>query len=870
MLKLAKAVVQRMGGDVSAADVAVKNSAKADASGLSVPAFIAVTLQLGLVMLAMYLFQIEANSGFLRLFPLIFGGFIINAWLPMAYRRPFFVVLSFAGIYTIFGLINTAWLVGIGFFLIGLCHLPVNKWIRITLVTIAGAGLTAMRADAFTTSWSTAILPVLGSMFMFRIALYLYDMDNEKKKATLWERLAYFFMLPNTVFPFYPIVDYIIFRRSYYNRDAITIYQKGVLWMLRGAIHLILYRLVYYYYTPVVEEIQGLGGVVLFIVSAYMLYLRVSGLFHLIIGLMCLFGFNLPETHKHYFLASSFNDYWRRINIYWKDFMMKLFFYPVYMRTRSWGPVNALVFSTIIVFAFTWLLHSYQWFWLQGDFPLTTVDGVYWGVLGVLVAINSVWETKRGKKKVLTKKWQWIPTLKHTFMVVVTFVFLSVMWSFWSSENVGQWWQVMSASTESGIGAWGWLLLGLGALFVLIVLKEWLEAKGVHVFFDETKMTFSEVASRTSVMALGVVLIGLPQVQNQMGDETGSFIASLQETRLNDRDAAIEERGYYEGLMDNRSYTSQLSWSQQNKSPKDWKPIMETDLVQDGEGVIVYELVPSLDREFKEVSFKTNSWGMRDKEYAQERSPNTLRIALLGASYEQGAGVRRDQTFEAVLEDTLNAYLAGSPYDQYEILNFATGGYSPVQNVAVAEEKMKAFQPDIVLYAMYSTEERRMFMQLENIVKQDRDLPYPFLTELIENAGASSEMEKSEIRSLLKKHDQDLLGWSFEQIAETSTSIGATPVALLIPTTREMNGIDKEWGGILTRLTEDAGFHVLNLEGAYDGFDEERVALAPWDQHPSVLGHQLIARKLYQQILENEALFRLDDAGLSVQQLEEP
>ncbi|MEZ4701198.1 MAG: hypothetical protein R2834_12750 [Rhodothermales bacterium] len=33
-----------------------------------------------------------------------------------------------------------------------------------------------------------------------------------------------------------------------------------------------------------------------------------------------------------------------------------------------------------------------QWFWLQG---LSADDGgrVYWGVLGVLVAINSVWES---------------------------------------------------------------------------------------------------------------------------------------------------------------------------------------------------------------------------------------------------------------------------------------------------------------------------------------------------------------------------------------------------------------------------------------------------------------------------------------------
>ena len=858
MLKLAKSAVRRIGKDVSLGNPEVRDSSHKLSSVESAPAFIAVALQLGLVMLVLYLFQIEANSGFLRLFPLIFFGFVINAWLPMALRRPFFVFLSLGGIYTIFGLFNTAWLVGIGAVLIGICHLPLKKWMRVSLVALAGAALTAMRADIFTTSWSTAILPVLGSMFMFRLALYLYDMDNEKKKATLWERLAYFFMLPNTVFPFFPIIDYILFRRSYYNKDAISIYQKGVLWMLRGAIHLILYRVVYYYYTPAVEEINGLAGVLLFIVSAYLLYLRVSGLFHLIIGIMCLFGFNLPETHKQYFLASSFNDYWRRINIYWKDFMMKLFFYPLYMRTRHWGPVNALVLSTLIVFAFTWLLHSYQWFWLQGDFPLTPIDGVYWGVLGVLVAINSVWEIKHGKKKTLSKKWKWGSTLQLALRIVSTFVFLSIMWSFWSSETMADWWVVMSAATNGSRASWLALGAGLVALYAGIVLKEWLEAKGVHLFFDESKMRFSEVAGRTSVMALSLVLIGLPQVHNQFGAQTGSFIASVQESRLNDRDAAIEERGYYEGLMDNRSYTAQLNWSHQNKPPKGWKPIMETDLVQEGEGVIVYELVPSLDRTFKEVSFRTNRWGMRDKDYALQRAPNTLRIALLGASYEQGAGVMQSQTFEAVLEDSLNAYLAGSPYDTYEVLNFATGGYSPIQNVAVAEEKMKAFQPDIVLYAMYSTEERRMFMQLENMVQQKRELPYPFLAELLEGSGVSAEMEKSEIRSRLKKYDKDLLGWSFQRIAQASKSINATPVALLIPTTREMNGIDEQWGGILTKLAGEAGFYVLNLEGVYDGFEEKQVSLAPWDQHPSVLGHQLIARKLYQYIKNQPTLFRLD------------
>jgi len=96
--------------------------------------------------------------------------------------------------------------------------------------------------------------------------------------------------------------------------------------------------------------------------TGFLLYLRVSGQFHLIVGTLHLFGFHLPETHRRYLLASSFTDFWRRINIYWKDFMLKVFFYPVHFRLRRWGATKALVVSTLLVFAATWFFHAYQWF----------------------------------------------------------------------------------------------------------------------------------------------------------------------------------------------------------------------------------------------------------------------------------------------------------------------------------------------------------------------------------------------------------------------------------------------------------------------------------------------------------------------------
>ena len=805
--------------------------------------FLAVTVQLALVLFAIRIFQLEDGFGFQRLLPVIFGGFVVHAWLPMPLRLPFFVSLTLVSVWLLFGLIPGSWLIGIGLGLIGLCHLPVAKWIRVTLVVLASLALIALRAAWVQTSWSPSIIAILGSMFMFRLALYLYDMDNEKKKATLWERLAYFFMLPNTVFPFFPIVDYINFRRSYYDKDAITIYQKGVLWMLRGAIHLILYRLVYYYFTPAVEEITTLAGVVLFIVSAYLLYLRVSGLFHLIIGILCLFGFNLPETHKQYFLAHSFNDYWRRINIYWKDFMMKMFFYPLYMKMRHWGATTALVVSTLLVFFFTWLLHSYQWFWLQGDFPLTTVDGVYWMVLGVLVAINSVWETKAGKKKRLSVQgFDARAVLKLTLKTVVTFVFLALMWSFWSSESVGEWWTVMGASGGSGAMAWVWILVGLAGLFVVLVGKEWLESKGLHVFFDERKMSFQSVAGRTSAMALGVVLLGMPQVQGRLGGEAETVLASLQETRLNARDQAQLERGYYENLLANDNYTSGLFGAQPQK-PADWVGIYETDAVSHRTDERLWELRPDMDITFKGVRMRTNRWGMRDRDYSMEKPAGAYRMAVMGASYVMGAGVADHESFEEVVEERLNAETGASSHAMYELLNFSVGGYGLVQQVVVAHEQVFDFEPDAVLYVVQPEETRRTIERLLPALLDGHGIQSPYLREALNRIGYEPQMDRPELRKRLYSIGEELVEWGYGEIARLSKEHNAVPVLVILPNTAR--AFRDEEITYLTGLAEKLGFEVLNLQGVYEGHSLEEIRIASWDLHPNALGHKLIADRLY-------------------------
>src|SRR5688572_18585873 len=342
-----------------------------------------VLIQLVLALFVIRQFQIESRT-FFQVMVLGTVAFVVHALLPLRFRLPFFAAVSLASILLALGLRDGVWLILLGLVLIAISRLPVRVIIRVVLLITVGVFFALSRVEWFTAPWSTAIWPILASMFMFRLALYLYALKHDKTPPTLSQTLAYFFMMPNVCFPLYPVVDYSTFTRTYYDRDAGPVYITGTRWIVRGIVHLILYRLVYLHVIVDPSAVFNLRDLVQFMLATFLLYLRVSGQFHIIAGVLHLYGFRLPETHHLYYLSSSFTDFWRRINIYWKDFMMKLVYYPCYFELRRRSGKFAMVMSTIVVFAATWMLHSYQWFWLRGGFPLTLQDAIFWTILGSL------------------------------------------------------------------------------------------------------------------------------------------------------------------------------------------------------------------------------------------------------------------------------------------------------------------------------------------------------------------------------------------------------------------------------------------------------------------------------------------------------
>ncbi len=818
----------------------------------NVAKFFSITAQFALLVFVIRQFQLENQAFYSNIILLAFYGFIIHFFLPMRYRLPFFLLLSLAAIMGLLGLQSGAWLIGIGIGLIAITHLPLSFWTRVGLLLLAGTGLALLRSQIFPDVVPSVIWPIFGAIFMFRLMVYIYDLKHGKQEPTITSTLSYFFLLPNVIFLLFPIIDYSTFRRTYYDSDQYEIYQKGLWWMIRGAIYLILYRVVNYYLVMAPQDVANAGDLVLYMSTSFLLIMRVLGQFDLAIGMLHLFGFNLPEINYRIFLASGFTDFWRRANIYWKDFMLKIFYFPAYFRLRRWSDTTRLVLATIFVFFITWFLHAYQWFWLRGSPLLSAPDISYWTLLGLLVLINSLIEARFGRKRTLgAKKWTFRKLMVAALGTIGTFTTISILWSLWISPSISDWLGLLSAvaapiDSLASLAPIFWMvgLLAGGSILTKLMGDPGPTAR-------PRREPFFRKAAITGGTILLVGLIGSPFLGSAIGGKVEAVMSDLRVSRLSDRDAELLLRGYYEDLTGVDRFNSEL-WDIYSKRPSDWPLIHETEAASLTDNFMTIELTPSTQIMFHGARFTTNRWGMRDRDYELQAPPNTFRMALLGPSFVMGSGVNDEEVFEWLVEDRLNQEYAGSKYDGYQILNFGVAGHSALQELALLEQTVLSFQPDAVLLVSHQLEEENLIRNLSFSLESGMAIPYPYLEEIAAQAGITGDTPRSEMERRLKPFGPELVAWTYERIAQISRDHEILPVWIYMQTLEKAE--DPEIQAELRRIAEEQGYIILDLSTVFAGHDPKTIEVAEWDRHPNTRGHQLLAQALYEALRSQPVL----------------
>ena len=410
--------------------------------------FVRNFLYLALLLAVFKVYRIEERAfqgrAFQMLVTLALAALPVHYMAPFRWKKPLFVAISILGLFCVCGAQVAAIVLGLATVLIGICFLPIPWTLRAALMGALALALALARSGLSRTVIPDNVLPIVASMFMFRMLIYLYELKHVKTRETLVDTLGYFFLLPNYCFMHFPVVDYRTMQRGYFAVDIHDVQRRGLQMMLRGTVHLLFYRLVYHEMLIPAGRVHDLASLCGYMVCNYLLYLQVSGQFHIACGMLQLFGFQLPETHHHYLLATGFTDYWRRINIYWKDFMVRVFFNPVVFRLKRWPQPLALAIATISVFLATWILHAYQSYWLRGSWGFSVPDALFWGILGGLVMVNVQLDARRSRAKGRAAgRGGARPTLRflavRSLKVAATFTTIAVLWSLWSSPSLSEW-----------------------------------------------------------------------------------------------------------------------------------------------------------------------------------------------------------------------------------------------------------------------------------------------------------------------------------------------------------------------------------------------------------------------------------------------
>lgn len=791
--------------------------------------FLFYVLRLALVSALLLFYNVEAGSGLTLLVPFIAGGALLHYFLPLRWRPLLFTVICVVCIIFAIGWISGGLLCAAILFLLFVAHLPFSYGLRVAMLLVIMAGFTLLRLQFIHAPRLIIITPLIGSMLMFRFILYMHELKHEKNAPSWTERLSYLFNPVNIGLPLFPVVDYKTWLRARTPVSFVPVYDTAFRRIVFGLSCLLLYRLLYLRVSPV-SEIQTAADLVSYMLLSYTLVLRMIGMLWIAIGLIGLYGYELPPVFDQVFLAERVSEIWRRINIYWRDFVTKVFYYPAYFRLRK-KTKQAVLLSTLFAFVATWLLHNWQWFWLRGDFNFSVNDLVYWMILGIFIAVAVSREADNPPRQKTDG------SLRESFFTLLRisriFVLMAVLWTLWNCGSIGDWLFLMGKITHNPLSL-RWYIIGIPLFILLGTLVHRL------LTHPEYKNRFLFIRHPMFISAAGIVLLAgvLAPRYVQINPSYASFIHELAHPQLNQQDRENAEQGYYENLVDAGTGTP---WEQsiRTRGRGQWFSGSEAPAPD----IRKRTLKANFQAKEGNKTFTTNRWGMRSPECDTVKPANVYRIAFIGSSYEMGSGVSDEAVFARVFEKLINDSLQKlGKQTRVEVLNFAVGGYSWPQYAWLCDHKVFDFHPDRIFVFSHSEEKQRVNGVIARLIQNGLDLEYEKLKQIKNKSGAKQSMSRGSIQNLLYPYEHMLLEFGYSHVSEAAQKNRIPATWVYVPAlNRPAPAGEFEY---LDKLAGNQHFERISLVGAYTGYNEASLQLTPADHHPDVLGHRLLGKKL--------------------------
>jgi hypothetical protein len=809
--------------------------------------FMVVVLQLITLTVFSYLFDIQANQGFPLLMAITTCCFLINAFIPKQYR-PFLLSSAFAvTCVSTLGLVSGGFILAVSLCLFITLNLRTKMIIRIIIIALLFTGLMVLRNRWFFAPRAIIAVPYLGSLLAFRTISFLYHEKHNFKQGSAALKLSYFLMLPNLVFLLFPIIDFRNYVENYYSRPAMAIYKQGIYRISSGVLILFVHRIMYFYFSVDPNQVSTLPQYLHFTVISYLLIIQVVGIFITCTGWLTLFGFDLPKVFENFFFATGFSNLWRRINHYWRDFIIKVFYFPLFFRIRKIGHYGAMITAGLTAFFISWMLHSLQLYWISGHFSLSANDGIYWMTMGVFITADGIYQFRKVPR--VTKRSTFTSILILGIRITGIFLFSALLWTFWNSDSVSAWWYVFFKAISSGYTSLiQGLLYILAGVFVLGI---------VNYYFKGNPLRKSPAMGITvpSLMMLAFVSLiafqyyarSLPAVHPLAVVEE-----NISTVKVNEIDREQVDLGYYDQLVDvggiGRTGTQfrlfgDVNWATGSGATK-----------ATGD-VLLRVFIPGAKVNHHGTNYDINSLGIRDREYSVQPDSGTRRWVFLGTSYVLGAGVEKESTFEFMIEKYLSDSLQKSNSGNLEILNYGMGGYMLTQQVALCREKAFESSPQAVFYFCHPGEADYVVSNIARLVSYGVSFhEFPFLDSIVQKSGVQQFQSRPEMISRLQKFKFEIVSRGYAEIVNSCRAHGAEAIWVFLPTTTDAD-VTEEYN-TLSELATRSGFTTVNMIGVFDGYRKQQIQVGEPDTHANEFGNQLIAARFVKELRTQQKLLK--------------
>jgi lysophospholipase L1-like esterase len=298
------------------------------------------------------------------------------------------------------------------------------------------------------------------------------------------------------------------------------------------------------------------------------------------------------------------------------------------------------------------------------------------------------------------------------------------------------------------------------------------------------------------------------------------------------------------------------------KPAASWTPDTPGDL---RELTSIFELAaPNARGMFRGRPYRSNSAGFRGPEYAATTPPGTFRIAIAGDSFTMGEKVFEEEAYPAVLEKKLNAVGDGR---RYEVLNLGLSGLSIKWVMQRLEIGLNRFHPDLIVYGFTINDIEgpayRESVPLEARVARQREYLATLESPSYLMRAIRPRLESlrdtlfvgpgSYAYDLQENYFHNPQAWAdfaagLDRLATDAREEGVCAHVLIHTQVYELNFLHP-FRNIYAKVADAAkarGLTVTQSFPLFRGYDERAVTISADDTHPNALGHELLARALFE------------------------